>query len=145
MNVPRRPLVAFVAAILAVGVVRFVLTVSGVPDELTRFASMTVIILAGCIHFGLRGLTAHELLTISYALILPYMAIEVAGLGYTWATGRSTIFHSREYSFGMPIAHHFWGHVVGGLTWEPLALFLVMLVIRTIASAVRARRQGGEP
>jgi len=65
----------------------------------------------------------------AYLLILPYMIIEALALGYTWASGRSTIFHTAEYSFGMGIVPHFFGHLVGGLTWEPLSVFLIMEII----------------
>jgi hypothetical protein len=123
-----------VAAILVVGLIRFALTASGAPNQITRFASMTVVILAGCVYFGTLQLPWRDLVKVSYLLILPYMAIETAALGYTWATGRPTIFHAREYSFGMPVSLHFWGHVVGGLTWEPLSLFLVMLVVRAVSA-----------
>ena len=127
------------AAILLMGLLRFGLTVSGASNEVTRFASMTVVILAGCLYFGTRQLPWRDLARVSYFLILPYMAIEVAALGYTWATGRATIFHAPEHSFGMPIRHHFWGHVVGGLTWEPLSLFLVMLLVRALSGWFRSR------
>jgi hypothetical protein len=69
--------------------------------------------------------------------VLPYMIIEVAALGYTWATGRQTIFHAQEYSFGVGVGEHTIGHLVGGLTWEPLFLFLVMEVIWLLYSGGR--------
>jgi hypothetical protein len=132
MGVRKEVLAGFAAAILGMGLLRFALTVSGVPNEITRYASMTVVILAGCVYFGVRRLPTRELFVASYALILPYMAVEMAALGYTWATGRATIFHAPEYSFGMPMALHFWGHLAGGLTWEPLSLLLVMVLVRAI-------------
>ena len=58
------------------------------------------------------------------------MIIEVLALGYTWLTGQQTIFHAAEYSMGFSIMWHTWlGHLVGGLTWEPLTLFVLMEVI----------------
>lgn len=145
-QISKRAITGFMAAILLVGLVRFGLTVSGVPDEITRYASMTVVYLAGCVYFGVAGLKWKQLAIVSYLLILPYMAVELAGIGYTWATGRATIFHAPQYSFGMPIAHHFWGHLVGGLTWEPLGLFLVMLLVRAVATLwTRGRPQRSAP
>src|SRR5439155_2831270 len=70
--------------------------------------------------------THKERLKAAYLLILPYMTIEVLALGYTWASGRQTIFHAQEYSFGTSIMVHTIGHLVGGLTWEPLFGFVVM-------------------
>src|SRR2546428_135293 len=93
----------FIAAILAVGAIRFALTISGVTDSITRFASMTVIIMAGTVYFAIAARTHKERLKAAYLLIIPYMIVEVAALGYTWSSGRQTIFHAREYSFGTSI------------------------------------------
>ena len=62
-------------------------------------------------------------LRIAYSLIAPYMLVETAGIGYTWWTGNHTIFHAIPYTFGTSIELHFWGHVIGGVTWEPLFIF----------------------
>ncbi len=132
-RISRRAIVGFMVAILLVGLVRFGLTVSGAPDDVTKYASMTVVILAGCIYFGAASLSWKELLAVSYLLILPYMPVEVVGIGYTWATGNTTIFHVPQYSLGLDLELHFWGHLVGGLTWEPLSLFVVMLIVHAMA------------
>ena len=117
------------AAIAVMGVIRFVLTIAGLSNAAVKFASMTVIMIAGTLYFGVVSLTHKERIKAAYLLVLPYMIIEVAALGYTWATGRQTIFHAQEYSFGMGVGAHTIGHLVGGLTWEPLFLFLVMEII----------------
>lgn len=143
-EISKRAAAGFVAAILLVGLLRFGLTVARTPDTTTRYASMSVVILAGCVYFGAAGLKWKQLAVVAYLLILPYMAVELAGIGYTWVTGRATIFHVPQYSFGMPIAHHFWGHLVGGLTWEPLSLFLVMLLVRAGATRWSRPRAGGQ-
>jgi len=127
----------FMAAIAVMGVIRFVLTIAGMPDAIVKFASMTVIMMVGTLYFGVVSLTHKERLKAAYLLVLPYMIVEVAALGYIWATGHQTIFHAAEYSFGMGIAAHTIGHLVGGLTWEPLFLFLVMEIIWFIYSGGR--------
>ena len=131
--ISRGAIVGFMVAVLLVGLVRFSLTVSGVSDEVTKYASMTVVILAGCLYFGAASLPWKELLPASYLLILPYMAVEVVGIGYIWATGKTTIFNVPQYSLGLEVDLHFWGHLVGGLTWEPLSLFVVMLIVRAVS------------
>jgi hypothetical protein len=129
---------AFIAAIFALGVLRFVLSMSGLPNEIVKFSSMTVAIMAGSIYFALTTDTHKQRLIASYLLLIPYMIIEVAALGYTWASGHQTIFHAQEYSFGgMPIANHTIGHLVGGLTWEPLSVFLLMEIIWAISRLFR--------
>ncbi len=137
MDSSKRACIGFIAAILAVGLVRFALTVSGVPNTLTKYASMSVVILMGALYFGVVAHSWKEQLVLSYLLILPYMAVELAGIGYTWATGKATIFHAPEYSFGLEIAPHFWGHLVGGLTWEPLAVFVTMVVVGAASKLFR--------
>jgi hypothetical protein len=119
----------FIAAILVMGILRFVLTLAGQPDNTVKFFSMTAIVVAGALYFAIATTTHKERLKAAYLLILPYMIVEVAALGYTWASGRQTIFHSQDYSFGFSLAEHTIGHLVGGLTWEPLGLFVVMEVI----------------
>ena len=128
----------FIAAIAAMGVIRFLLTIAGVPNSVVKFASMTAIITVGMLYFAVVTETHKEPLKAAYLLILPYMIIEVLALGYTWASGRQTIFHAQEYSFGVGIRAHTIGHLIGGLTWEPLSLFVIMEIVWFIYS--RGRR-----
>jgi len=132
-----RVLKGFMAAIAAVGIVRFVLSVSGFPNSTVKFVSMSVIILAGAIYFSLTTPTHKGRLKAAYFLILPYLVIEVLALGYTWITGQPTIFHAQEYSLGYGVAAHTIGHLVGGLTWEPLFLFLMMEMVWGIYTVSR--------
>jgi len=112
--------------IAGVGLLRFVLTLAGMPDSQVKYVSMTAVIFAGALYFAVATNTHRERLYVAYFLILPYMIVEVLALGYTWASGRVTIFHSADYSFGLSMGAHLAGHLVGGLTWEPLFLFLFM-------------------
>jgi hypothetical protein len=126
----RRPATKiFAAAILLMGAIRFALTVSGVPDSTVKYFSRTAIIVAGIISFASTTPKRMDRLKASYCLVIPYMVVEVAALGYTWATGQPTIFHTKDYSFGTTLPVHTIGHFVGGLTWEPLFTFLVMELI----------------
>lgn len=126
----------FIAAILAVGILRFALTVSGLPNSIVKYASMSVVILAGAIYFAVVSSRHLERLKNAYLLILPYMIVEVAALMFTWVTGMDTIFHAPEYSLGTGIALHTIGHLLGGLTWEPLALFVFMEIVWGISTLV---------
>jgi hypothetical protein len=127
---------AFMAAILLVGVIRFALTVSGVPDNIVKFVSMSVVLTAGTVYFALKTNTHLERLKAAYLLVLPYMVIEVAALGYTWATGHQTIFHAAEYSLGFSVGLHTLGHLIGGLTWEPLFAFAIMEILWVASRAI---------
>jgi len=115
----------FMAGIFGMGVIRFLLTVYGQPDSTVKYFSMSAVIAFGALHFALTTNSHRERLHAAFFLIIPYMVVEVAALGYTWATGQQTIFHSADYSWGFSIAKHTLGHLAGGLTWEPLIVFLL--------------------
>ena len=128
----------FIIAIALMGIVRFILSVSGVPNEVTKYFSMTAIMTVGSIYFAIATATHKQRFIAAYLLVLPYLTVEILALGYTWATGRQTIFHAREYSFGTSIGVHTIGHLVGGLTWEPLTVFLIMEIIWGIYAGARS-------
>jgi hypothetical protein len=119
----------FIGAIAGMGVLRFILNMSGVPNEAVKYFSMTAIIMIGAVYFAIVTTTHKERLKAAYLLIMPYMVIEVLALGYTWISGRQTIFHTPPYTFGVSIGMHTIGHLVGGLTWEPLTIFVMMEVL----------------
>jgi hypothetical protein len=141
----RRSMLGFILAIFAMGILRFILTIAGLPDSTVKFFSMTVIIMLGTVYFAFTTTTHKERLKAAYWLILPYMIVEVAALGYTWATSRHTIFHAQEYSFGSSLPVHFLGHLIGGLTWEPLSVFLVMELIWLIGRLFGRKSRNPEP
>jgi len=129
---------ASIAAIAAMGVVRFVLDAGGVPKDIVKYFSMTAVMIACSVYFAIAAETHKERLKAAYLLVMPYMAVEVIALSYTWATGHQTIFHAAEYSMGYSIAVHTLGHLVGGFTWEPLFGFLMMEIIWGIYSGGRS-------
>src|SRR5438094_10177627 len=117
---------AFIVAIAVMGIVRFILDANGVPKDVVQYFSMSAIMIIGSLYFAIATATHKERLKASYLLVMPYMTVEVLALSYTWATGRQTIFHAAEYSMGTSIAVHTLGHLIGGVTWEPLLMFVVM-------------------
>jgi hypothetical protein len=127
----------FITAIAAVGAIRFVLSVAGLPNSTVKYVSMTVVILAGAVYFAVTTPTHNSRLKAAYLLILPYLVVEVLALAYTWITGHGTIFHALEYSLGYGIAAHTLGHLFGGLTWEPLMVFVLMEIVWGIYSGGR--------
>lgn len=129
----------FIAGIFAMGVIRFVLTISGLPDDIVKYFSMSVIVGVGTLYFALTTDTHKERQWAAFLLVLPYMVIEVVALGYTWVSGHPTIFHSTLYSRGFSIALHALGHLAGGLTWEPLFVYLLMEIIWGISLLFRRK------
>jgi hypothetical protein len=128
----------FIAAVVLMGVVRFSLNVAGLPNEIVKYFSMTAVILIGLLYFALVTATHKERLKAAYLLVMPYMTVEVLALGYTWVSSRQTIFHANEYSMGFSIAQHTLGHLIGGLTWEPLFVFLLMEIVWGISAGGRS-------
>ena len=115
--------------IAIVGLVRFLLDDAGVPRDVVKYVSMTAVIVACSIYFAIVTETHKERLKAAYLLVMPYMAVEVLALSYTWTTGHYTIFSAAEYSLGYSIGLHTVGHLIGGLTWEPLLVFVMMEII----------------
>jgi hypothetical protein len=119
----------FILAIAAIGVIRFALDAGGVPKDVVKYFSMSVVMTAGAVYFAIAASTHKERLRAAYLLVMPYMAVEVVALSYTWASGRQTIFHADEYSLGTSIGVHTLGHLIGGFTWEPLLMFVLMEIV----------------
>jgi hypothetical protein len=120
---------ASIVAIAGMGMIRFFLDAEGVPKDIVKYFSMTAVMIACSVYFAIATTTHKERLKAAYLLVMPYMTVEVLALSYTWATGHPTIFHAAEYSLGASIGLHTVGHLVGGLTWEPLFGFLMMEII----------------
>ena len=81
----------FIAAIAAMGVIRFTLNQAGAPDSIVKYFSMTVIMIVGSVYFAIASTTHKERLKAAYLLVLPYMIVESLALGCTWTTGHPTI------------------------------------------------------
>src|SRR5689334_24193729 len=111
MQLPR--IQVFIVLILAVGAIRFALSVSGFPNDLVKWVSMSAVIAVGIVYYGLVCDGWKQRLKAAYLLTLPYMVVEAAALGYGLATGKSTISHTPEYSFGTSLRVHFLGHIIG--------------------------------
>jgi hypothetical protein len=120
---------ACIIAIAAMGIIRFVLDAAGLSKDVVKYFSMSAIMMIGAVYFAIATSTHKERLKAAYLLVMPYMAIEVVALSYTWITDRQTIFHASEYSLGTSIAVHTLGHLIGGFTWEPLLGFAFMEII----------------
>ena len=136
----RRDVRGFIAAIVLMGVLRFVLSLADLPDSAVKYASMTVVILVGAVYFAIVSQTHLERLKEAYLLLLPYMIVEVAALSYTWITGDQTIFQADAYNFGFDIKKHTLGHLVGGFTWEPLSTFVFMEIVWLVRAGIRRLR-----
>jgi hypothetical protein len=115
-------------AVTAVGLIRLVLSLAGQPDSIVKFASMTVVGLAGIIYYGLRvrpsgfGSYRHMLVLIfNQGLIANGIAILGIGLA---VMGMPNIYDVAEFRppfareatpLAHALAHLFFGTTVGTL------------------------------
>lgn len=129
------PLLALTAV---VGLLRLVMSISGMPDSTTKYASMTVVAFISIVYYGLRvGRTGFG----TYRHLLPLIfnqaflgnAISILGIVLS-AYGMKNVYTADEFggaSFSSPMTHAlghlFIGNIVGSLIGWGLAS-LVMLV-----------------
>jgi hypothetical protein len=73
----------FAAAIVMVGAIRFALSLSGVPDKIATYSSMTLVITVGWIYFAIVCPKWKDRLIAAYVLFVPYTLVEIVTLGYT--------------------------------------------------------------
>jgi hypothetical protein len=143
-----RVALVWAGAVLLAGILRLVLTLSGFPDAIVKFVSMSVVIWAATVYFGIwsarHGWSPRDLLVLTYFLTIPYMLIEVAGLTMAMS-GRPNIFHAPEYSMGVSLRVHLVGHVIGALTWEPLILWIMSCGIYWFAKRFMTTQEGLHP
>lgn len=122
----------------AVGIMRLVLSLLGVPDAAAYPLSLTVLMIFGIGYFPIRvhlagfGTYRHVLILIVLQLLVAE-SIVALGIGITAVTGTENIFSAPEFSGG---AETHWGHalshLLGGPTvfalieWAPASLILLV-------------------
>jgi hypothetical protein len=144
----RGAVIGFAAAIVVVGAVRFALSLSGVPDEIVTWCSMTLVITGGWIYFAIVCSRWKDRLIAAYVLFVPYTLVEIVALGYTYVTGNPSIFQRHEHAFTLTAGQHLATMVIQGLTWGPLLTFAVMSGVAWIRWKVRSgspNRGSGAP
>jgi hypothetical protein len=135
----RTPIIVFVIAVLAVGFLRFGLSLSGAPDSTTTYFSITAVIIAATVYFAFTASGWKEMFVASYAVILAYTFVAVIALGYTVVTRQHTIFQPYEHAFGLTAGWHLASMVGSGVSFEPLTVFGLMWLIGWIRALFRPR------
>ena len=133
-------------AILAVGVVRLVLSLAGVPNGTVKLFSVNAVQFVGAIWVSVTAAasgfgTYRHLLPLIFIQSALAQAIVIFGIGLSALTGRVNIYAAPEYSNLPNYLPHALGHVA--------AVFIVTLVLWLVGSLVmwitRAVRGGGAP
>jgi hypothetical protein len=130
---------------LGVGLLRLALSLAGAPNAAVKYASVTVVMLASMIYYGVRVHTAGfgsyrhilPLLVIQGALIT---AIVVAAILLSAATGTPNIFTAPEYGGGASVPLHIAGHLVFGLVVAPLVGWAVGSLVMLVTKRVTGQR-----
>lgn len=129
---------------LAVGILRLVASLAGVPNSTVKFLSLTVVFLASVFYYGVR---VHTSGFGGYKHILPLLVIQsglvtaivIAGILLSAATGTPNIFSAPEYGGELSVPAHIGGHLLFGLVLGPLVGWaigcLVMWVTRKATGA----------
>lgn len=108
----------FLGLIAVVGLARLGLSLAGVPDSTAKWISMTVVVLAGAIYYGVSvhvsGFGGYkQLLPLVLFQVVLVQAIAVFAIVLSIA-GLPNVFTASEYSG--PFAQNQWAHLAGHLT-----------------------------
>jgi len=132
------------AVIVLVWLVRLTLSLTGVPNDTTRWASVTAVLLVGVFYYGVA---VHTKGFGSYKQLYPLMLFQSAigeglvalAVALAIVSSRDNIFTAPEYSGGGDGKNwfHVGAHLVLGIVVAPLVTWavgsLVMLVTKKVA------------
>jgi len=129
------------AAILVVGLVRLVLSLSGAPVGVVKPASMTVAAVVGVAYCGVwtavRGFGSYRhLLPLLFFQAVLVHAITIVGIALAGVTGRANVFTAPEYSNLPNYLPHALGHMAGMVVF-PLLLWPVAALLMWATKAIR--------
>ena len=130
----------------AVGILRLVASLAGVPNSTAKFLSMTVVFLASIFYYGVR---VHTSGFGSYKHLLPLLVIQsglvtaivVAGILLSAATGTPNIFSAPEYGGLMSVPAHIGGHLLFGLVLGPLVGWAIGSLVLWVTRKVKGPRR----
>jgi len=129
-------------AIVVVGLLRLALSLAGVSDHATRWASISVVGLIGTVYYGVAVHTSgfgsyRQLLPLHVIQGIVAAAIVIAGILISAATGKANIFTAPEYGGTMSVPMHVGGHVLAGILIGPLVGWAVSSLIMLITKKVK--------
>jgi hypothetical protein len=129
-----------------VGVAKLAMSLAGLPDETTKWLSITVLTIAGVIYYGVRVHTSgfgsyKQLLPLIFNQNVLAQGIIAAGIIIAMVTGRDNVFTAPEYS---PSADgktwlHVGAHLLLGTTVGTLLSWLVASIVMWVTRRVARR------
>jgi hypothetical protein len=134
----------FLVLLVAVGLLRLGLSLSGVPDSTTRWLSMNVVLWAATLYYGVavhtRGFGSYkQLLPLVLIQVLVFQAIASFGIVLAIA-GFPNVFAAPEFSFGASSqGAHLLSHLTIGIVVATLLLWGVASLVMLIAKRIVRR------
>ena len=132
--------------ILLVGLARLALSLAGLPNDTTKWLSITVVTLAGLLYYGVR---VHTSGFGSYKQLLPLVfnqnvlahGVIVIGIVIAIVTGQDNVFTAPEYSGGGDGKNwlHVAAHVVLGMFVFSLVGWLIASIVMWVTKRVARR------
>jgi hypothetical protein len=141
----------FLGLILVVGIVRFGLSLAGVPNSAVKWFSITAVMWIGVLYYAVRIHTSgfgsyKHLLPICVLQSLVSEVIIVPGIILAIITGHDNIYSAPEYSFGSD--GKTWVHVAAhlglGATIGPLVGWLVGCLIMFATKRLMSRSKDAQ-
>jgi hypothetical protein len=118
--------------VVAVGVTRLILSLSGMPDTQTRWLSMTIAMMIAVIYLSVRIHTSGfgGFLRLLPVVLIPNTAshlVSIAGIVIGIATGQANVFTAPEFAFGQDgkTWSHVGAHLGLGMTAGGLVTYIV--------------------
>jgi len=124
--------------------VRLTLSLVGTPNSAAKWISVTVVLLAGIVYYGVavhtRGFGSYkQLLPLMIFATLTMQSIAVLGILLAIA-GMANVFAAPEFSFNVPSQWtHLFAHLTIGLVVPPLLLWAVSSIVLLVTKRVAKR------
>jgi hypothetical protein len=127
--------------VAVVGLLRFGLSLAGMPDSTTKWLSMTAVGIAATVYYGIvvytRGFGSYrQLLPLLFIQSVVANAIVIAGILVSAATGKANIFTANEYGGNLSVPVHIGGHLVFGMIVGPLIGWAIASFVMFITKKV---------
>jgi hypothetical protein len=141
----------FLGVILVVGIVRFALSLGGVPNSAAKWLSITAVVWIGVVYSAIR---VHTSGFGSYTQLLPIVvlqnamaqAVAIVAIVIAIFTGTDNIYSTPEYAFGEDGKTwlHAGAHLLVGTTVGSFVYWLVGCLVMFVTKKLAGREKGAE-
>lgn len=136
----------WIIVVLAVGLTRLALSLAGLPNESTKWISMTAVMWIGLVYYSVRVHTSgfgtyRHLLPVVAVTNLAFQAVSIIGIVIAIFTGNPNVFTAPEYAFGGDgkTWFHAGAHLLIGTTAGSLVPWLFGCLIMFVSTKLSPR------